>query len=224
MVHLTSKELLPPAGGEVLRVNCRDPHAVDIITNALFSLMFEFEQMQKSALRLILCIGSDRSTGDSLGPLVGAHLAKLNLPRTMIWGTLADPVHALNLESHMRKLPRTGGKPLVIAVDASLGKPGSIGVIEVGKGPLYPGAGVNKKLPPVGNIYLSGIVNLGGFMEQMVLQSTRLFHVMEIAMVIARGLQQVLAGERHQAEACRLAEHNGPASSPRLPGAGGGML
>ena len=80
----------------------------------------------------------------------------------------------------------------MIAVDASLGKPGSVGLIEVGRGPLMPGAGVNKKLPPVGHIYLSGIVNLGGFMEQMVLQSTRLFHVFEIAMVIARGLQRAL--------------------------------
>ncbi len=80
----------------------------------------------------------------------------------------------------------------MIAVDASLGKPGSVGLIEVGKGPLMPGAGVNKKLPPVGHIYLSGIVNLGGFMEQMVLQSTRLYHVLEIAMVISNGLQRAL--------------------------------
>ena len=67
-----------------------------------------------------------------------------------------------------------------------------MGLIEVGRGPLMPGAGVNKHLPPVGQIYLSGIVNIGGFMEQMVLQSTRLHHVLEIARVMAEGLQQAL--------------------------------
>jgi len=81
---------------------------------------------------------------------------------------------------------------LVIAVDASLGKPGNVGLIEVAAGPLFPGAGVNKRLPPVGNIHLSGMVNLGGFMEQMVLQSTRLFHVMEMSTVIAEGLKRAL--------------------------------
>jgi putative sporulation protein YyaC len=176
--------------GTVLRVNCKDLKAVDKIAGAITILMSGLKERNRQ--RLVICIGSDRSTGDSLGPLVGAYLKQLSLPRTSVWGTLADPVHALNLEQYTKRLKNDLAQPLVIAVDASLGKPGSVGLIEVGRGPLMPGAGVNKKLPPVGHIYLSGIVNLGGFMEQMVLQSTRLFHVFEIAMVIARGLQRAL--------------------------------
>lgn len=178
--------------GTVMRVNCKDLKAVDKIAGALIIMMAGLKERSRDQQRLVICIGSDRSTGDSLGPLVGAYLKRLPLPRTMVWGTLADPVHALNLEKHTAELEKFAAKPLVIAVDASLGKPGSVGLIEVGKGPLIPGAGVNKKLPPVGQLYLSGIVNLGGFMEQMVLQSTRLFHVLEIAMVIAHGLQRAL--------------------------------
>jgi putative sporulation protein YyaC len=189
---LSTQARLNNEGGAVFRVNSQEPRAVEKIASVLSGLIAGYDQGVKSSLRLILCIGSDRSTGDSLGPLVGAYLSRLRLPRTMIWGTLADPVHALNLETYMQKIGGGREGPFIIAVDASLGKPGSIGLIEVGKGPLFPGAGVNKKLPPVGNIYLSGIVNLGGFMEQMVLQSTRLFHVMEIANVIARGLQRTL--------------------------------
>lgn len=176
----------------ILRVNCKDAKAVDKIAGALIIMMAGLKEPFPKRERLIVCIGSDRSTGDSLGPLVGAYLKQLLLPRTEIWGTLADPVHALNLEKYTQKIDGDESQPLVIAVDASLGKPGSVGLIEVGKGPLVPGAGVNKKLPPVGHIYLSGIVNLGGFMEQMVLQSTRLFHVLEIAMVMARSLQHAL--------------------------------
>ncbi|NLA27340.1 MAG: spore protease YyaC [Firmicutes bacterium] len=186
----------PPLGSveksNVLRVSSKDYKAVDKIAGALIILMAGLKNSSQSRRRLVICIGSDRSTGDSLGPLVGAYLKQLPLPRTMIWGTLSDPVHALNLEKYTQKIENDQSQPLVIAVDASLGRPGSVGLIEVGKGPLIPGAGVNKNLPPVGHIYLSGIVNLGGFMEQMVLQSTRLFHVLEIAMVMSRSLQYAL--------------------------------
>ena len=176
-----------------VRVNYNEPNAAEKIASSVTALITGYEPEYRELLRMILCIGSDRSTGDALGPLVGNHLAKLQLPRTIVLGTLAEPVHALNLETYLNQLEKDGGSSLIIAVDASLGKLGSVGIVEVGRGPLHPGAGVNKKLPPVGHIYLSGIVNLGGFMEQMVLQSTRLFHVMELARVISSGLQRTLS-------------------------------
>lgn len=177
--------------GSVLRVNYKDFKAADKIAGALM-MMSEMRDHVPEQQRIVICIGSDRSTGDSLGPLVGTSLKQTQPPRTTVWGTLSNPVHALNLERYRAELGKFTTHPLVIAVDACLGKPGSVGLIDVGKGPLIPGAGVNKKLPPIGQIYLSGIVNLGGFMEQMVLQSTRLFHVSEIASVIAHALQYVL--------------------------------
>ncbi len=100
----------------------------------------------------------------------------------------------MNLENGIQTLKRQGCA-LIIAVDACLGRPETIGFIEIGAGPIYPGAGVKKKLPPVGQAYLSGIVNLGGFMEQLVLQSTRLFAVIALAEVIACGLHRFLLPE-----------------------------
>ncbi len=174
-----------------LRINYQESRATEKIADTLAELMTIPCPEDIKITRVVLCIGSDRSTGDSLGPLVGSLLSRVHLPRTIVWGTLADPVHALNLNTFRSKLEKIT-TPLVIAVDASLGKVGNIGNIEVGAGPLYPGAGVNKSLPPVGDIHLSGIVNLGGFMEQMVLQSTRLHHVIEISEVIARAIQKAL--------------------------------
>lgn len=173
----------------VLRVSYKDPLAVEKIAGALNRLAPGINDMGR--LRAVLCIGSDRSTGDALGPLVGTRLQSFLLPATLILGTLAEPVHALNLGSRLGRL-QAEGCSWTIAVDASLGKPGHVGLIEVGDGPLYPGAGVHKKLPPAGQIYISGIVNLGGFMEQMVLQSTRLYRVIELADVIAEGIRIAL--------------------------------
>ncbi len=176
------------------RISCQDPSATAKIVSALTAFIPVAVQ---GSYHVVICIGSDRSTGDALGPIVGTFLSSLKLPGTIVLGTLARPVHALNLESTIADLLLPDKQcPLVIAVDASLGKPDHIGTIEVGAGPLYPGTGVNKKLPPVGHLYLSGVVNIGGFMEQMVLQSTRLFQVMELAATISAALQQFLSAGR----------------------------
>ena len=50
---------------------------------------------------------------------------------------------------------------------------------------IKPGAGVKKNLPPVGDMHITGIVNLGGFMEYIVLQNTRLSLVMNMAETIS---------------------------------------
>ncbi len=179
------------ADKRVQRINHRDPGAALKIAASMNCFISD----PKPGLRAILCIGSDRSTGDALGPLVGSRLASLGLARTIVMGTLAEPVHALNLEDKIQALDQKGCNP-IIAVDACLGRLETIGLIEIGAGPLLPGAGVKKKLPPVGQAYLSGIVNIGGMMEQMVLQSTRLYTVVTMADVIARGLHLFLTPSR----------------------------
>jgi len=123
---------------------------------------------------VILCIGTDRSTGDALGPLIGTHLARLNLPLLHVYGTLDEPVHATNLEENLQFIEKRFDNPFVIAADACLGRLDSVGCITLANGPLKPGAGVHKQLPEVGEAHLTGIVNVGGFMEYMVLQNTRL--------------------------------------------------
>jgi putative sporulation protein YyaC len=47
---------------------------------------------------------------------------------------------------------------------------------------------VNKSLPPVGHLHITAVVNVGGFMEYVVLQNTRLHVVMSQAEVIAAAL------------------------------------
>src|SRR5690554_2831459 len=84
--------------GTVLRVYYKDHKAEEKIAGAITILMSALPERDRH--RLVLCIGSDRSTGDALGPLVGAYLKQLPIPRTSVWGTLAQPVHALNLEQY----------------------------------------------------------------------------------------------------------------------------
>jgi len=131
---------------------------------------------------VFLCIGSDRATGDCLGPIIGYKLSKyINQPNIHIYGTLEHPVHAKNLKDTVTMINQKHDNAFIIAIDASLGKSDHIGYITLGEGPLKPGAGVDKDLPEVGNLFITGIVNFSGMLDHMLLQTTRLNVVMSMA-------------------------------------------
>ncbi|MGI5902388.1 MAG: spore protease YyaC [Desulfitobacteriia bacterium] len=133
---------------------------------------------------ILLCIGTDRSTGDSLGPLTGTKIKEKLLPGLTVMGTLEEPVHAENLQTTLDKIYLTYPSPYIIALDACLGRLESIGYITLGEGPLKPGTAVKKELPEVGEIHLTGIVNINGFAQYMVLQNTRLHTIWQMSEVI----------------------------------------
>lgn len=158
----------------------------------------DFSQIQEMGRRIasmvpqgkkvsFVCVGTDRSTGDSLGPLVGTKLKEKGYDN--VFGDLDEPVHAVNLLERLQEVDKSH---FVIGIDAFLGQSSSVGLIQVHDTPLRPGAGVGKELPPVGNMYIAGIVNVGGFMEYFVLQNTRLALVMKIADYIVQAIEVAL--------------------------------
>lgn len=138
-----------------------------------------------------VCIGTDRSTGDSLGPLVGTFLEAKGYDNVI--GTIDMPVHAVNLEERLKEIPVN---KTVIAIDAALGSSESVGTISVQKGSLKPGEGVQRELSPVGDYSIKGIVNTSGWMEYFVLQNTRLKVVMDLCHLIASGIEHHFPLER----------------------------
>ena len=67
---------------------------------------------------VFLCIGSDRVTGDCLGPYIGHQLLEhLNTDThgVYVYGTLKSPVHALNLSRISRQIKILHPEGLVIA-------------------------------------------------------------------------------------------------------------
>ena len=126
-----------------------------------------------------VCVGTDRSTGDSLGPFVGTMLTKAGVPN--VYGRLDDPVHALNLVETLKRIGEAHPGACVVGIDACLGKEESVGSMELRDGALKPGSGIGRTLPSVGDYNIVGVVNVGGFMEYVVLQSTRLSLVIQMA-------------------------------------------
>lgn len=137
---------------------------------------------------VFVCIGSDRSTGDSLGPLVGHKLKYLSKNNIYVYGTLESPIHAKNMIDILDEIKFNFKNPYIIAIDSCLGSLNNIGKIFIQKKPLLPGLALNKQLPPVGEMSITGIVNISGSFEFLVLQNTRLNTVMKLADSISRGI------------------------------------
>ena len=137
---------------------------------------------------LLLCIGTDRSTGDSLGPLIGYQLRNHDLKHIRVLGTLNRPVHAMNLEDTLGLVEQYFRDHVIVAVDASVGMNDHIGCITLGRGALKPGLGVSKELRSVGDLFITGIVSGCGSYDPVMLQSIRLSVVMRMAECISESV------------------------------------
>ena len=86
---------------------------------------------------IFLCIGTDRATGDSLGPLIGYKLKNLSQKNIYIYGSLEYPVHSVNLVDILNKIDSSFKNPFIIGIDASLGNVQQIGKIFIEDLPLH---------------------------------------------------------------------------------------
>lgn len=171
---------------------------------------------------VFLCIGSDRATGDSLGPFIGQQLLEREhykikkeeairsshslfhafwMPQkttpkgdSIVFGTLHKPVHAVNLAQTISHIYSHLKNPYLVAIDAALGSRNHIGAVTLASGSLLPGIGVNKQLPSVGDVHITGIVNtLDCDNRNRILQTTHLSTVVDLSTFVSRGILQALS-------------------------------
>ena len=138
---------------------------------------------------VILCIGSDLSVGDSLGPITGTKLKeKLNGLNCYIYGCLSKPItaHEIKYINDFLRLTHPGSP--IIAIDAAVGAAGDIGLIKIARRGVKPGSGANKKLARVGDISIIGIIAEKSVFNFSILSATRLNIVYKMADIIAEGV------------------------------------
>lgn len=140
---------------------------------------------------VIVCIGTDRSTGDSFGPFTGSLLRSL-IPYPYIYGTLPQPIHRQNYLDQTSLISRHAPNRYIIAIDASLGDNSDIGHIRIRSGSIRPAAAFGGTLPPIGDLAVTGIVGASGRHDYQTLQSTRLSLVVAMASCLAGALAQAI--------------------------------
>ncbi len=107
---------------------------------------------------VVICIGSDKVSGDMLGPLVGSALREDYALPFPVYGAVGESVNGINLGAYVAMIKRRHGDSSVIAVDAALGKEADIGRIRLKRGGIKAGGALDRKTEAVGDLGIVGIV------------------------------------------------------------------
>lgn len=138
---------------------------------------------------VILCIGSDLSVGDSLGPLSGTKIKqRLMGLNCFVYGTLSKPITAHEVKYMNGFLKNTHPQSPVIAIDAAVGVSGDVGLIKISKKGVVPGSGANKKLGKIGDASIMAVVAEKSILNYSLFSSTRLNIVNKMSDIICDGI------------------------------------
>lgn len=146
---------------------------------------------------IFFCVGTDRITGDSFGPIVGYKLKYLfkEMPEIEIYGHLDKNISASNANDIIKHIRNTYKNPLIIAIDSAISKKENIGKIVIENNGIHLGKALNKKINYIGNLSIKGIVSQNVNVPQYnfkLLQNTSLSLVMNMADVVASGIYNVI--------------------------------
>ena len=108
--------------------------------------------------RVFLCIGSEKLVFDSLGPMVGTMLKNRDDLDAYVYGTMAEPITALQVETASAFIRRFHPGAEVIVVDSAIGKREEIGSVKFFDRGLRPALGIDREMGVVGDKSVMGIV------------------------------------------------------------------
>ena len=107
---------------------------------------------------VVICIGSDKVSGDMLGPLVGSSLREeYHLP-CPVYGAVGESVNGINLEEYLEMISSKHKGSRIIAVDAAVGNGADIGKIRLKKGGIKAGGALDRGGDKVGDVGIVGVV------------------------------------------------------------------
>lgn len=112
----------------------------------------------KTGIPVILCVGSDKIAGDSVGPIVGTLLKDYFKLRCYIYGQKGKSVNGKNLNQYLNHVKIAHPDSPIIAVDACICDGALAGNVYVVQGGINPARSVTGKNNPVGDVGILGAV------------------------------------------------------------------
>lgn len=158
----------------------------------------ELTQEKEFSEIIIVCIGTDRITGDSFGPLVGYKLKYLYKETNYInvFGDLDNTINSKNIVNLIRLIKNKYSNPFIIALDSTLARDEDIGKIIVEKGSITIGSALDKRVAYIGDLSVKAVVarNLKIPSKNFsMLQNIPLGRVMKMVDVVSTGIYNVIA-------------------------------
>lgn len=160
------------------------------------NFLYRLKQYKNSYEIVFLCVGTDRITGDCLGPIVGTKLTKFlknsNLSYIDVYGNLEENLSYQNIE---KKLEKINTNACIVVIDAALSKKENIGKIFVTSKKTILGKGLNKTKIELGDISIKVVVEKDSKIPNhnfKILQNTSLNKVINLSEIVSDGIINVL--------------------------------
>ena len=140
--------------------------------------------------KVFLCLGSDKLIFDSLGPLTGTLLKNRKGFNHYVYGTMSEPVTALQVEKAIRFIRSFHPNSEVIVIDSAIGKREEVGSIKFFDRGLRPALGIDKEMSVVGDKSIMGIVTTKDMVKDMNKCDVKLQDVFLMAKNIAQTIAE----------------------------------
>lgn len=135
-------------------------YIVSLLSNDLKDRMKKYIDLYKKENIIILCIGTDKIKMDSYGPIIGSELAQKCLPLNVkVFGYIGETLNACNLLSFTYENAKELENSLVIVIDCMVSFNSSVGTIVTSNSGIFPGKGIGKNLPYIGDISICGVLS-----------------------------------------------------------------
>lgn len=118
------------------------------------------EVMQKFSNIVILCVGTNKLMGDSVGPIVGQKLTRLlnNKDNIKIYGSMKQTLNLKNAKQILEEINNQYTKPFIITIDAALGPKERIETIFISNGKIKIGGALGHEIEYFSHINIKAIV------------------------------------------------------------------
>lgn len=143
----------------------------------------------------LVFIGTDSNVGDSLAPLAGSLTNGGGEAGAFVYGNLNCPITAADVPYVSAYIKNAHPQSKIIVVDAAVGKKEDVGNVKVMQKSIRPGLGVNKILPPIGDVSVIGVVAERSQNKLSLLGSAKVSQVYAMAKVIADGINGFISAK-----------------------------
>lgn len=146
-------------------------------------------EMFECYVPVIVCVGTDATIGDTLGPLVGTKLME-SKANCYVYGNLSATITAKEVPTIKKFLASVHPLAKILVVDAAVGIEDDVGKIKLYKDGIFPGLGADKNLPKLGDGSIIGIVSPRSKNNMVFMNFTRFSPIYKMAETISQGILQ----------------------------------
>lgn len=143
----------------------------------------------------ILCIGTNKLIGDSVGPIIGSNLKHLENEYLKIYGTMKNTLNFDNAKNVINEIYDNFSKPYIITIDATLSNRKKVGEIVLNKGYIKIGKALERSICFYSNININCIVGKNLQLKEDNIEELKKVEknaIYEMSEIVSWGIENVL--------------------------------